>query len=127
MFSVGLSSGHFGGRGILGVALADAGYCSEANLATETEDRELLIATKKDHKQRTALRDAKPPRGRDLYRLRGKSVEPVFGQMKGCQSADCFSMRGIEPCRGEWKLQAAVHNLQKIHRDSVRKAEKARK
>jgi len=132
----------------LGVALADAGYCSEANLATETEDRELLIATKKDHKQRATLRDAKPPRGRkpknmtarqrmdrklatkrgrELYRLRGQTVEPVFGQMKGCQSADRFSMRGIEPCRGEWKLQAAVHNLRKLHRDSVRKAEKARK
>ena len=132
----------------LGVALADAGYCSEANLATETEDRELLIATKKDHKQLATLRDAKPPRGRkpknmtarqrmdrklatkrgrELYRLRGQTVEPVFGQMKGCQSADRFSMRGIEPCRGEWKLQAAVHNLRKLHRDSVRKAEKARK
>ena len=132
----------------LGVALADAGYCSEANLATETEDRELLIATKKDHKQRAALRDAKPPRGRKpknmtarqsmdrklatkrgraLYRLRGQTVEPVFGQMKGGQSADCFSMRGIEPCRGEWKLQAAVHNLRKLHRDSVRKTENARK
>ena len=132
----------------LGVALADAGYCSEANLATETEDRELLIATKKDHKQRAALRDAKPPRGRkpknmtarqsmdrklatkrgrSLYRLRGQTVEPVFGQMKGCQNADQFSMRGLEPCRGEWKLQAAVHNIRKLHRDSVRKAENARK
>lgn len=131
----------------LGVALADAGYCSEANLALETEDAELLIATKKDHKQRAAAREAKPPRGRKpknmtarqrmerklatkrgrtLYRLRGQTVEPVFGQMKGCQSADRFSMRGIDPCRGEWKLQAAVHNLRKLHRESVRKAEKAR-
>ncbi|MBF0560629.1 MAG: transposase [Alphaproteobacteria bacterium] len=132
----------------LGASLADAGYCSEANLATETEDRELLIATKKDHKQRAAQRAAKPPRGRKpknmtarermdrklatkrgrkLYRLRGQTVEPVFGQMKGGQSADHFSMRGLEPCRGEWKLQAAVHNLRKLHRDSVRKAENARK
>jgi len=133
---------------ILGVALADAGYCSEANLAMETEDAELLIATKKDHKQRAALRDAKPPRGRKpknmtarqrmdrklatkrgraLYRLRGQTVEPVFGQMKERQAADRFSMRGIETCRGEWKLQAAVHNLRKLHRESVQKAEMARK
>ena len=105
----------------IGVALADAGYCSEANLDTETVDRELLIATKKDHKQRAAQRDAKPPRGRkpknmtarqrmdrklatkrgrELYRLRGQTVEPVFGQMKCCQDAGQFSMRGLEPCRG---------------------------
>jgi hypothetical protein len=39
----------------LGTAVADAGYWSEANAETETEDCELIIATQKDHKQRTAL------------------------------------------------------------------------
>ena len=48
----------------LGTALADAGYWSEANAATETADCELLIATQKDHRQRTALREAPAPRGR---------------------------------------------------------------
>ena len=38
-------------------------------------------------------------------------TSPVFGKIKARQSADCFSMRGIEPCRGDWKLQAADHNL----------------
>ena len=66
-------------------------------------------------------------RGRELYRLRGQTVEPVFGQMKCCQDAGQFSMRGLEPCRGEWKLQAAVHNIRKLHRESVRKAESTRK
>src|SRR3978361_645470 len=88
----------------LGAAVADAGYWSEANAATETEACELFIATQKDHKQRAALRDAPPPRGRKpksmtprermermerklrtkrgraRYRRRGASVEPVFGQ-----------------------------------------------
>lgn len=130
----------------LGVTLADAGYCSEANLAAETDDRELLVATKKDHKQRAAQATAKPPRGRkpknmtarqrmdrklatkrgrNLYKLRGQTVEPVFGQMKDRQAADRFSMRGLKACQGEWKLQAAVHNLRKLHRESVRKAKKA--
>lgn len=48
-------------------------------------------------------------------------VEPVFGQMKDRQGADHFSMRGLARCRGEWDLDVAVHNLRKLHRDSVRK------
>lgn len=131
----------------LGAVVADAGYWSEANSATETEDCELIIATQKDHKQRAALRSAPPPRGRkpnnltareqmdrklrtrrgrDLYRRRGASVEPVFGQMKDRQGARRFSMRGLERCRGEWNLHAAVHNVRKLHRESVRRAEKAK-
>lgn len=131
---------------VLGAAVADAGYWSEANAASETEECELFIATQKDHKQRAALRDAPAPRGRmpkgitargrmerklrtkrgrAIYRQRGAAVEPVFGQMKDRQGADRFSMRGLERCRGEWQLDAAVHNLRKLHRESARRAEKA--
>ncbi len=133
---------------VLGAAVADAGYWSEANAASETAECELIIATQKDHKQRAALRDAPPPRGRmpknmtarermdrklrtrhgrDRYRRRGASVEPVFGQMKDRQDAGHFSMRDLERCRGEWNLQAAVHNLRKLHSDSVQRAKKAGK
>jgi hypothetical protein len=35
----------------LGAVLADAGYWSEANAETETAEAELLIATRKDHRQ----------------------------------------------------------------------------
>jgi transposase len=128
---------------VLGAAVADAGYWSEANAASQTEECELFIATQKDRKQRAALRDAPAPRGRmpksmtararmdrklrttrgrALYRQRGASVEPVFGQMKDRQGAGRFSMRGLERCRGEWQLDAAVHNLRKLHRESVHHA-----
>ena len=40
-------------------------------------------------------------------------------QRKG---ADRFSMRGLERCRSEWQLDAAVHNLRKLHRESVHRA-----
>jgi hypothetical protein len=130
---------------VLGAAVADAGYWSEANAASETEECELFIAPRKDREQRAALRDAPPPRGRmpkgltarermdrklrtkrgrGLYRQRGRTVEPVFGQMKDRQGAGRFSMRGTERCRGEWQLDAAVHNLRKLHRESVRRAER---
>ena len=131
---------------VLGAVVADAGYWSEANAASQTEECDLFIATRKDHKQRADLRDAPPPkgrmpkqmtarermdrklrtkRGRALYRQRGAAVEPVFGQMKDRQGADRFSMRGLERCQGEWQLDAAVHNLRKLHRASVRSAKNA--
>jgi hypothetical protein len=65
--------------------------------------------------------------GRERYRRRGASVEPVFGQMKDCQDARHFSMRGLERCRGEWNLQAAVHNIRKLHSESARRAAETRK
>ena len=132
-----------GEEAVLGAAVADAGYWSEANAEAATEECELFIATQKDHKQRATLRQAAPPRGRmrksmtarermqrklrtkrgrALYRQRGASVEPVFGQMKDRQGADRFSMRGLDRCRGEWRLDAAVHNLRKLHREFVRRS-----
>jgi hypothetical protein len=65
--------------------------------------------------------------GRDRYRRRGACVEPVTGQMKDRQGARRFSMRGLERCRGGWNLHAALHNMSERHRDSVGRAEKARK
>lgn len=127
----------------LGRAVADAGYWSEANVERQTEECELFIATRKDREQRREARTAPTPRGRmpktltargrmerklrtrrgrEIYRQRGAMVEPVFGQMKDRQGADRFSMRGLEQCRGEWDLDATVHNLRKLHRDSVRRA-----
>ncbi|WP_247881445.1 hypothetical protein [Skermanella sp. TT6] len=43
--------------------------------------------------------------------------------MKERQGAARFGMRGPDPCRGEWRLDAAVHNLRELHRDPVRRAE----
>jgi hypothetical protein len=49
----------------IGVALADAGYWSEANIQNaDPEGPELLVATKKNWKQRKAFREKGSPRGR---------------------------------------------------------------
>ena len=72
-------------------------------------------------------RKLRTKRGRERYSRRGASVEPVFGQMKDRQGARHFSMRGLERCRGEWNLHAAVHNMRKLHREFARRAERAGK
>lgn len=125
----------------LGVVLADAGYCSEGNLSTAAAGCELLICTRKDWKQRRDMKERAAPRGRipgnlsprgrmerkhltrrgkSLYKLRGQTVEPVFGQMKQTQGAGRFRMRGLDACDGEWKLHAAVHNLRKLNSERLR-------
>jgi transposase len=115
---------------------ADAGYWSEANEGAGGEQTELFIATTKDWKQRKALREKGAPRGRiprdatvrDLmerklltkrgravYRLRGATIEPVFGQM-AMRGLTRFLLRGIEKARGEWALWCATHNMLKLWR-----------
>jgi hypothetical protein len=125
----------------LAAAAADAGYWSEENAASQTEECELFIATRQDRKQRAELREAASPRGRmpkklsarqrlqrklrtkrgrTIYAQRGASVEPVFGQMKDRQGAGQFSMRGLDACRGAWHVQSAVQTLRTLHPEPVR-------
>jgi len=72
-------------------------------------------------------RKLRTKRGRAIYRQRGQTVEPVFGHVKDGQRADRFSMRGLSACRGEWRLDAAVYNLRKLHRESVQRRTSTRR
>jgi len=117
---------------------ADAGYANEEDLANVAEgDPEFYVATQKSWKQRKQQRQTPAPRGRipagltamermarklltragqKIYKLRGQTVEPVFGQIKRAMGIDTFSCRGTEMCEGEWSLICAVHNLWKLFR-----------
>jgi hypothetical protein len=57
-------------------------------------------------------------RGRSLYKLRGQTVEPVFGQIKS-RGCDSFMRRGLEAVRKEWRLICATHNLLKLFRSGA--------
>lgn len=119
-------------------SLSDAGYISDKNLAAmPTDGPEHLIATRKDWKQRKEAATASPPRGRipkgwtlrqrmerklltkrgrALYKKRGQTVEPVFGQIKDNRGIRHYMRRGLEACSQEWKLICATHNLLKLWR-----------
>jgi len=127
-----------GVKGKVRVVLADAGYYSERNmLDADPSGPELLLATKKSHKQRQAMKDKRCPRGRipnsasvkermerklltkqgkALYKLRSQTVEPVFGQIKGCRGSGTFLRRGVAAVNSEWRLICATHNLLKLWR-----------
>jgi hypothetical protein len=54
--------------------------------------------------------------GARLYRHRGQTIEPIFGQTKHNRRADRFQRRGLAACRSEWRIITATHNLLKYWR-----------
>ncbi len=117
--------------------IADAGYCSTANLeACEQRGLEAYISTsRQQHGQRPRPSRGPAPRNLDargrmdrklhskagqvVYALRKTIVEPVFGQIKGARRLDRFRLRGLEKVNGEWALMATTHNLLKLFRASL--------
>jgi transposase len=116
----------------IGVVLADAGYCSDANLAAPGPDR--LIAISKGRDQLKTAREhpssGSPPAGCSprqamdhrlrsvegvaLYKRRGATVEPGIGNLK--KIIDRFSRRGRDAAASELHLAATAFNLMKIYR-----------
>jgi transposase len=60
--------------------------------------------------------------GHELYKHRKATVEPVFAQNKFNRGFRRFQRRGRAAVRSEWRLQAAAHNLLKLHSHRIRPA-----
>ena len=117
--------------------IADAGYCSTANLeACEEIGMNAYISTSREqHGQRPRPSRGRPRKdldargrmerklrskaGQAIYALRKTVVEPVFGQIKGARGLDRFRLRGLEKVNGEWALMATTHNILKLFRASL--------
>ena len=52
--------------------------------------------------------------GRERYKLRQTSVEPVFGYIKEQLGLRQFLLRGLDKVRSIWRFTCAVHNLMKL-------------
>src|SRR5215468_9199611 len=119
---------------------ADAGYCSEANLAAlENRNIDAYVATGRARDavagtvtgETTAAQLSPEPAGEPTrveamrakikagghaspYRLRKQLPEPVFGQIKQARGFRQFLLRGFEKVRAEWAIVCTVHNLLKL-------------
>jgi Transposase DDE domain len=110
---------------------ADAGFCSEANLAALAARGiagYLMPGRARHHRPGDPGRRRMAPGSlmarmaaklrragrRSRYRLRKQIVEPVFGQIKAARGFRQFSLRGFDNVRQEWALICAVHNLTKL-------------
>jgi transposase len=115
--------------------LADAGYCSDANLSAISETTiEAYISTRKQkHGERpgpcprgplpkSATRVDRMARklhtkaGAAVYAARKAIVEPVIGQIKHGRGFRQFLLRGFEKVQGEWSLVCTTHNILKLYR-----------
>jgi len=115
--------------------LADAGYCSDENLAAiAATPIDAYISTRKQkHGERpgpcprgplpkTATRVDRMSRklhrkvGAAVYAMRKAIVEPVFGQIKQARGFRQFLLRGFEKVQGEWSLVCTTHNILKLYR-----------
>ena len=52
--------------------------------------------------------------GKQIYKKRGYTVEPVFGEMKWDGRKASINLRGLVKVRGEFSLMCLVHNVKKI-------------
>ena len=108
---------------------ADAGYCSEPNTAAveEREVRGCIATGRQEHGDasatsragqgpRTTAMRARLRRGGWIgrYRLRGQTVEPVFGHIRERRGFRRLSVRALSKVRGEWSVVCTAHNLMKL-------------
>ena len=118
--------------------LADTGYANgEAVAELQSDDIDVLVATSGDnHRRAHDLRPTPPEKpqreikaewvkemkkklqseaGKNKYRKRKQTVEPVFGIIKHAMKFRQFLLRGIEKVRGEWSLVALAYNCRRLH------------
>jgi IS5 family transposase len=113
---------------------ADAGYASESNFqALDDAGVYAIIALRRYHHDEPPDSDPGPARwsgrwphrnlmrellatqeGKDKYKLRKQTVEPVFGQIKAARNFRQFLRRGLKAVQGEWSLVCTAHNLLKL-------------
>ena len=115
---------------------ADAGYASEANFAAlEYAGVYAVIALRRYRRDEPPGADPAPARstnrwphrnkmrerlysaeGKQRYKLRKQTVEPVFGQIKAARGLRQFLRRGLAAVQAEWALVCTAHNLLKLRK-----------
>ena len=119
--------------------LADSGYYSEKPVTTiEAENgptvyvavgrqshhksvqdlEEALLDSEPDEKSATfkenMMNRLKTSKGRDLYKLRKQTVEPVFGIIKEAMGFRTFLTRGLDSVSTEWNLVTLSYNFKRL-------------
>jgi len=121
-------------------AVADTGYFSEKNIADcEQKNIAPLISTARE-KHNSFLNNTLPDepapsecktptekmnlilkgeKGKEIYKKRKQTVEPVFGIIKEILGFRRFSLRGEEKTNAEWSLICTAYNLKRLFKLSM--------
>ena len=111
----------------INLALADSGYCSEANLTCPGPDRLIAVGKHRDLERAARGQDTgqdwggeavramrerlKTEAGITAYRQRGHIAETPHGHIKHNMGIRQLSVRGKAKAAAEWTFICAVHNL----------------
>ena len=96
-----------------------ASGCGSCSMRSECVNgkgsREVRVSIVADLRDKM-VRGLKSPAGKEVYRLRGETVEPVFGQVKHDRKLDRLYLNGINGAEAEVMLAFLAHNLLKCAR-----------
>ena len=116
-------------------AVADNGFYSEENISACEEMKIVPIISTSREKHNSFLNDIlstasdpvqcvtpaekmahklKSAEGKEIYKRRKQTVEPVFGIIKEVLGFRRFSLRGESEADGEWSLVCAAYNLKRL-------------
>jgi hypothetical protein len=114
------------------VAVADAQYWNEQHMDDVTAGHGIQVLIPPDSGKRKGERPGwtggrysfmrrvlATETGKQTYRKRQQSIEPVFGHTKHNRRFDRLHRRGRLAVRTEWRLIAMSHNLTKLHRHQI--------
>jgi len=112
-------------------ASADAGYFSAASVSNEIlkgidlyvppNERKSESESVKEPAEDASVREQmryklNTPEGREIYKKRNSTVEPVFAHIKHVRRYRQFALRGLSKVEGEWKLICLTNNVLKLFR-----------
>jgi transposase len=114
------------------IALADAGYWNEQHMDHVVGEHGIQVLIPPDSGKRQGERPGwtggrysfmrrvlASDLGKELYRKRQQSIEPVYGHTKHNRKIYRFNNRGRQAVRTEWRLITMTHNLVKLHRHQL--------
>jgi hypothetical protein len=114
------------------VAVADAQYWNEQHMDDVTAEHGIQVLIPPDSGKREGERPGwtggrysfmrrvlVTELGKQLYRKRQRSIEPVYGHTKHNRRFDRINYRGRRAIRTEWRLITMSHNLTKLHRHQI--------
>jgi transposase len=111
-----------------GLVLADAGYWNDEHINDVICDEHLRVLIPPDGGKRKGPRRGwtgglydwmrhllDTDHGREIYRQRRQTIEPVFGHTKHNRGFTRFHHRGRLAVQTEWRLMMSTHNLTKLY------------
>jgi transposase len=94
---------------------AGCAQCPDKKLCTKSKHKPKLIKCYgNEANMREMAEKMESPEGQEIYRVRAKTVERVFGYIKQNIGLREFLTRGLRGVRAEFSLACIAHNLKRI-------------